>query len=145
MNTDLFQMYDTDEWGSHSSRENLGVFESVSEALKSLCDYPDRLKSYFVNSARLFIEVVNVNEFEGYSQVFDSDLDDNLDMLKRVMFFESIQRFQNDLGFLDVDTENDIDFDLNSIQSYEDVSDELIEEYLDGNKKIFSFIKASFE
>jgi hypothetical protein len=138
-------MYDTDEWGSHSSRENLGVFESVSEALKSLCDYPDRLKSYFVNSARLFIEVVNVNEFEGYSQVFDSDLDDNLDMLKRVMFFESIQRFQNDLGFLDVDTENDIDFDLNSIQSYEDVSDELIEEYLDGNKKIFSFIKASFE
>ena len=142
METELFQMYDTDVWGSHSSRTNIGVFSSIQLALQSLCNDPDRLKSYFKSLGRLFIEKITVDETDGYSQVFDSD--SNLDLLKKVMFFESIQRFGNDLGFLDVDPETDIDFDINSIESYEDVSDELIEEYINEHNSVY-FIRMSFE
>jgi hypothetical protein len=143
METQLFQMYDTDKWGTHSSRTNIGVFSSITLALQSLCNDPDRLKSYFKSLGRLFIEKITVDETDGYSQVFDSDLDDNLDLLKKIMFFESIQRFGNDLGFLDIDPETDIDFDINSIKSYEDVSDELIEEYINEHNSIH-FIEISF-
>lgn len=143
METQLFQMYDTDKWGSHSNRTNIGVFSSIPLALQSLCNDPDRLKSYFKSLGRLFIEKITVDETDGYSQAFDSDLTVNLDLLKRIMFFESIERFRNDLGFLDLDTENDIDFDINSIESYEDVSDELIEEYINEHNAIH-FIETSF-
>lgn len=144
METQLFQMYDTDVWGSHSSRTNLGIFSSGENALRSLCNDPDRLKSYFRKDGRLFIEKITVDEAEGYSQIFDTDNTNQMNLLKRIMFFESIERFRNDLGFLDVDTENDIDFDINSITRQEDVSDELIEEYINEHNAIY-FIETNFD
>lgn len=142
MNSELFQLYDTDVWGSHSSRSNLGIFSSISEALKQLCSKPDRLIYIFKNENRLFVEKIDIDEFEGYSQVFDSESDDNLDLLKRIIFFEGIEKFRANLGFLEVDIDEDIDFDINSIESYEDVSDDLIEEYLNEDN-VIKFIKAN--
>ena len=144
MKTELFQMYDTDVWGSTSSRSNIGVFSSVTEALESLCDDSDRLRYIFKGDNRLFIEKITINEVDGYSQVFDSNNDDNLKELKRVMFFESIESFKNDLGFLDIDTENDVNFNINEINSVDDVSDELLEEYL-SEDNVLKFIKTVFE
>jgi hypothetical protein len=112
MQQELFQLYDTDIWGSHASRTNLGVFSSVHEALYSLVRNPqtdeadlDRLKAIFKNDNRLFVEKITLNEVEGYSQVFDSENDDCLDELKKIIFFESIEKHKNDLGFLAVDDE----------------------------------------
>jgi hypothetical protein len=142
--THLFQMYDTDAWGTHSSRQNLGVFTNIHEALKSLCDNPDRLISYFKKDGRLFIERIKTNQFDGYEQVFDSNFDSQMNELKRVVFCESVQRFSDDLGFLDIDTETDVDFDINSIKTPEDVSDDLIQEYLN-EFNAAHFIEISFE
>jgi hypothetical protein len=133
---EVYQLYETDVWGSHASRTNLGVFSSVRNALYSLVRNPhteeadtDRLISLFKKDSRLFIDKITVDETESEEQVFDSDLDDYLNELKRIIFFESIELFRNDLGILSTD-EDDISFDINEIQEVEDVCDSLIEEYL---------------
>jgi hypothetical protein len=142
---ELFQMYDTDQWGSNSSRKNIGVFSSVAEALKSLVQNDsDRLIYIFENNNRLFIEKITLDEFDGYSVVFDSDISDNRKELKRIMFFESVESFRNDLSFLDVDKEEDIDFDIDAIESVDDVSDDLIEAYLN-EENVIKFIKQNLE
>lgn len=147
---DLFQMYDTDIWGSHASRTNIGVFSSVQEALYSLVKNPqteepdfDRLVAIFSNDNRLFIEKITINEVEGYSQVFDSENDDSLDELKKIIFFESVERFKNDLGFLDIDSE-EIDFDINSIDHPDDVPQRVIDEFL-SEENARKFIKEVFK
>lgn len=150
MEQELFQLYDTDIWGSHTSRTNLGVFSSVHEALYSLVRNPqtdeadlDRLKAIFKNDNRLFVEKITLNEVEGYSQVFDSENDDCLNELKKIIFFESIEKHKNDLGFLAVD-EEDIPFDINAIESVDDVTDNMIEEYLNEDNAV-KFIKEVFK
>lgn len=149
MERELFQIYDTDIWGSNSSRSNIGVFSTVHKALYSLIQDPktkktdlDRLVAIFEGDNRLFVERITVDEVEGYSQVFDSELDECLNELKRIIFFESIERFRNDLGFLSVG-EDDIPFDIGAIESLDDVSDEIIEEYLNKNDAV-KFIKTNF-
>lgn len=147
----LLQMYDTDRWGSHASRKNLGVFSSVERALYSLVKNPTtgeyvdtaRIISIFEMENRLFIEAVIVDDAEGYSQAFDSDKDDCLNELKRIIFFETTEMFKNDLGFLDIDTDTDIDFDINEITCVEDVTDDLIEIYLSSENAV-QFMKANF-
>jgi hypothetical protein len=150
MQQELFQLYDTDIWGSHASRTNLGVFSSVHEALYSLVRNPqtdeadlDRLKAIFKNDNRLFVEKITLNEVEGYSQVFDSENDDCLDELKKIIFFESIEKHKNDLGFLAVDDE-EIPFDIHAIESVDDVTDNMIEEYLNEDNAV-KFIKEVFK
>jgi len=147
---EVYQLYETDVWGSHASRTNLGIFSSVRNALYSLIKNPqteeantDSLISLFKKDSRLFIDKITVDEVESEEQVFDSDLDANLDELKRIIFFESVEQFRNDLGFLSTD-EDDIPFDINEIQEVEDVSDSLIEEYLNEENAV-KFIKNYFE
>lgn len=147
---ELFQLYDTDPWGSHASRTNLGVFSSVRDALYSLVKNPqteeadtERLIAIFTEENRLFVEKITVDEVEGYEQVYDSENDEDMDELKRIVFFESVERFRDGLGFLSV-SEDEIPFDTNAIQSVEDVSDDLIEEYLSDEKEIVRFIMQSF-
>lgn len=147
---EVYQLYETDVWGSHASRGNLGIFSSVRNALYSLIKNPqteeantDSLISLFKKDSRLFIDKITVDEVESEEQVFDSDLDANLDELKRIIFFESVEQFRNDLGFLSTD-EDDIPFDINEIQEVEDVSDSLIEEYLNEENAV-KFIKNYFE
>lgn len=40
MERELFQMYDTDVWGTCSSRLNIGIYSSVQNALYSLVKDP---------------------------------------------------------------------------------------------------------
>lgn len=147
---EVYQLYVTDEWGSHASRGNLGIFSSVRNALYSLVKNPqteetntDCLIALFRKDNRLFIDKITVDEVESEEQVFDSDLDANLDELKRIIFFESVEQFRNNLGFLDTD-EDDIPFDINEIQEVEDVSDDMIEEYLNEENAV-KFIRNYFE
>lgn len=147
---EVYQLYETDVWGSHASRTNLGVFSSVHNALYSLVKNPhievadtDRLISLFKKNSRFFIDKITVDAVESETQVFDSDLDECLDELKKIIFFESVEQFRNDLGFLSTD-EDDIPFDINEIQEVEDVSDSLIEEYLNEENAV-KFIRNYFE
>jgi hypothetical protein len=147
---EVYQLYETDVWGSHASRTNLGVFSSVRNALYSLVKNPqteeadtDRLISLFKKNSRLFIDKITVDEVESEEQVFDSSNDKYLDELKRIIFFESVEQFRNDLGFLTTD-EDEITFDINEIQEVEDVYDSLIEEYLSEENAV-KFIKNYFE
>ena len=142
----LYQLYDTDAWGSHLSRTNLGVFSSIEKALLSIVHNPltseadtDRLMAIFTQDNRLCIEKITLNAVEGYSQVFDSDKDDDLDLFKKIIFFESTRRYQDDFMRDDIET-----FDINSIKSVDDVTDDLIEIYLGENKNSISFIKSNF-
>lgn len=150
MEQELFQLYDTDIWGSHASRTNIGVFSTVHDALYSLVKDPkteeadlDRLIAIFEGDNRLFVERITVDEVDGYSQVFDSELDGCLNELKRIIFFESIERFRNNLGFLSVG-EDDIPFDMEKIQSVDDVTDEIFEEYLTEKDDAVNFLKSNF-
>lgn len=146
---ELYQLYDTDIWGSHASRSNIGVFSSVQNALYSLVKNPqteeadlDRLVAIFKGDNRLFVEKITVDEVEGFEQVFDSENDECMDELKRIIFFESIERFRNDLGSLDFD-KDEASFDIDSVESVDDVTDEMIEEYM-GEDDAVKFIKANF-
>jgi hypothetical protein len=146
---ELYQLYDTDNWGSHSSRTNIGVFSTVHDALYSLVKNPqteeadlDRLIAIFEGYNRLFIERIAVDEVEGYETVFDSETDECMDKLKRIILFESIERFRNDLGCLDFD-KDESSFDINSIESVDDVTNEMIEEYMNEDD-VVRFIKVNF-
>lgn len=146
---ELFQLYDTDIWGSHSSRDNIGVFSSVHNALYSLVKNPqtesadlDRLVAIFRKENRLFVEKITLDEVDGYEQVFDSEMDECLDELKRIIFFESIEQFRNGLGYLDFD-KDEVSFDIDAVESVDDVTDEMIEEYM-GEDDVVKFIKANF-
>lgn len=126
---EVYQLFETDMYGTHSSRTNLGVFSLPSDALMSLVGETDRLKSVFTNETRLFVEKCVIDKSEGYNQIFDSANEDDMNTLKKIVFFESIEAFRNDLSFLVIDTD-DIDFDINLIETYNDVSIDLIKQYM---------------
>jgi hypothetical protein len=139
----LFQMYDTDVWGFHSSRTNLGLFTSIEKALKSLFEGDfERLLCIFKKENRLFIEQISINEKEGYSQVFDSENDSSLNKLKKIIFFESLENSRNDLGFIDVDV-SELFFSVDDVKSADDVTDDMIREFLNENNAVH-FITQSF-
>jgi hypothetical protein len=147
---EVYQLYVTDEWGSHASRGNLGIFSSVRNALYSLIKNPqteeantDSLISLFKKDSRLFIDKITVDEVGSEVQVFDSSIDSCLRILKKVIFFESVEQFRDNLGFLST-SEDEIPFDINEIHEVEDVSDSLIEEYLNEENAV-KFIRNYFE
>lgn len=141
---ELFQIYDTDQWGTHASRTNYGVFTSVENALKGLFDSKSHLREIFAEDNRLWIEKISIDKKEGYTQVFDSDFDKDMMLLKKILFFESIERFKQDLYSLSYD-ENDTGFDINAVQSVDDVTDEMIETFLTEKKDIKNFLNIFFE
>lgn len=148
METELYQLYCTDAWSTNSSRDNLGVFSTVQKALQSLfvenfggeIDV-ERFVLIFEKNMRLFIEKISIDESEGYRQIFDSNNSDDLKELKRIIFYNTIVRFSNDLGFLAV-SEEDIPFDIDKIKCSDDVTDDLINEYLSEDNAV-SFIKSN--
>ena len=143
MEQELYQMYDTDPWGSHASRGNVGVFSSINDALYSLIDDVDKLILIFKKENRLFIEAIYLNVKDGYGQIFDTDNSEDLKQLKRIIFFESIEKFRDGLGFLSV-SEDEIPFDIDLVEDVEDVTDEMIEEYLNEENAV-KFIKSNLE
>lgn len=150
-------LYDTDIWGSHSSKENLGVFSNINEALYSLVSdenfettrsMKDRLKSYFKKDGRLFIDSCEIGVFEGFAQVFDSEIDYSMNELKRIIFFEVINRRRDELANImdemfdsDVVTIKDI-IEMKKVYNTDDITDDMLETVMDEDhvKKIISLL-----
>ena len=82
---EVYQLFETDMYGTHSSRTNLGVFSLPSDALMSLVGETDRLKSVFTNETRLFVEKCVIDKSEGYNQIFDSANEDDMNTLKKIV------------------------------------------------------------
>ena len=141
METELYQICNTDIWGSHSSRNNLGVFSSVLLAVLSVVEKETHLiNGIFRNDDRLFVEKITVDEVEGYSKVFDSEQQDDNDFLKKIIFFHVINRFKmleiSEIDFLG----SDVIVDIDAINCVDDVTKEMIEEFL-SEENVNKFLK----
>jgi len=94
----IVQAYVTDIWGSHSSRSNLGVYSHEDLAIKTIFyEMLERdqgcLKEIFVDKAtRFFIELIAVDEYEGYQSGYDSENDDHIDYMKAHLMLCAINR-----------------------------------------------------
>ena len=131
MEDNLFILYDTNQYGSHASRSDIGLFDSIELALTTLVkESIERVSYIFEGGNRLFIDSVEPNKIDGFNNCFDSDNSDNLMLLKKIIFFEAKENFMNDLGFLDGDEQDVIDM-LASIDSIEDVTDLMIHKYME--------------
>ena len=82
---EVYQIYVTNAWGSNSSRENLGIFSSIENALKHLVKDIEMVESIADNNTRVFIDLSTIDKVDSEAQVFDSDNDVYMEMIVQLL------------------------------------------------------------
>lgn len=127
----------------NNTRKNIGIYNKKPQALTSLVKNNGIFLLTILNGeARLFMESMVIGEYNNPIICFDSVNDDDMLILKKILFFEALKIWKSNLGCLTEDPET-LGFDPEVIEVWDDVPDALALQFLAGDNYV-QFINENF-
>ncbi len=126
----IYQLYITDAYSTTQERKTLGVFNKIPQALTQLVKHNGHiLLDVFAKHTSLYVESMVLGEYDNSTNCFDSVNDDDMIMLKKIIFFEALEIWKSQLGCL-TESPEELGFDPEDIEEWDDVSDALALQFL---------------